>query len=167
MRRRRAVVVDTNVPIVANGRFEEGSDARIPSPCCRLAAVKRLERALSKEQVLLDAAGEIRKEYRRYLNPDGQPGVGDRFYREVVARAHPDRVRTVDLPKQSDGSYVDFPAVGTLVNFDPDDRKFAALGRRESAPVLNATDSDWVTHLEALRAERIKVELVCGADPWQ
>ncbi|MFQ3665779.1 MAG: hypothetical protein SNJ79_07065 [Sphingomonadaceae bacterium] len=158
--------MDTNVPIVANGRSVPGGDGNIPSPACRLAAVERLDRVLKREQVLLDSAGEIEEEFRRYLYPSGQPGVGDRFY-QAVLQSHPDAVRRVDLPKWADGSYVDFPAVGVLAQFDPADRKFAALARREKAPVLNATDTDWVQHLASLRAEGIRVELICGCNSAQ
>lgn len=163
MRQRKAVVVDTNVPIVANGRAETDGDTGSPSLACRLAAVKRLTRVLNREQVLLDSDGEILAEYKRHLQPSGQPGVGDRFYQEML-RFNCERVRQVELPRRPDGSYEDFPAVGRLANFDLSDRKFAALAKKENAPVLNATDSDWIEHLAALRAERIEVEFVCGCN---
>ena len=79
-------VVDTNVPIVANGR-PNPDDSGVPSNACRIAAIEFLVDTLESGKVLLDQAGEIQAEYRRYLNPRGQPGVGDRFYLEVLNSA--------------------------------------------------------------------------------
>ena len=54
---------------------------------CRLAAVEFLQEVLVRGCVVLDLAGEIEAEYHRYLSPRGQPGVGDRFYLEVLNSA--------------------------------------------------------------------------------
>lgn len=72
--------MDTNVPIIANGRPDPSNGGRAPSPACRLSAIDFLEETLERRRVLLDRAGEIQSEYHRYLSPRGQPGVGDRFY---------------------------------------------------------------------------------------
>ncbi|MGO9431005.1 hypothetical protein [Rhodoblastus sp.] len=82
---------------------------------------------------MLDQAGEIQAEYRRYLNPRGQPGVGDRFYLEVLNSA-PKRIERVELPKRDDGEFLDLPQALIDVNFDPSDRKFAALAKRKRRP---------------------------------
>ena len=74
-------VVDTNVPIVANGRE---TDASLD---CRLAAVEFLNVLCARGKTILDLAGEIQEEYHRYLHPRGQPGVGDQFYRMVLNSA--------------------------------------------------------------------------------
>lgn len=158
------MVVDTNVPVVANGRGGPDEKASVPSISCRQAAVERLQRVLDCDLVLLDEDGQIQNEYQRYLQPSGQPGVGDQFYREII-NSHPERVRRVALPKDKSGSYTDFPAVGSLAKFDRSDRKFAALARREHATVLNATDTDWLNFRVPLAAENIHVEFLCGCDP--
>jgi hypothetical protein len=75
-------VVDTNVPIVANGSADP-NDARPPSVACRIAAVTFLQELVKAGTVLLDLEGLIQEEYRRYLSPRGQPGVGDRFYQVI------------------------------------------------------------------------------------
>ena len=159
----RRVVVDTNVPIVANGRPDSSDGGRSPSRICRFAAIDFLEETLKNSRVLLDLAGEIQAEYRRYLNPRGQPGVGDRFYEEIL-RSAPARVERIDLPRDADGTYRDFPNDPALSAFDQDDRKFAALGRRAESLVANATDSDWLHHRAALTAHGITVHFVCGCD---
>ncbi|MGA8169228.1 MAG: hypothetical protein WB816_00085 [Methylocystis sp.] len=153
-------VVDTNVPIVANGR-PNPNDSGVPSITCRVAAIEFLVNTLESGKILLDLAGEIQAEYRRYLNPRGQPGVGDRFYLEVLNSA-PKRIERVELPKRDDGQYVDLPQALIDVNFDPSDRKFAALANREKSPVINATDSDWLNHRDVLESSGVRVKFLCG-----
>ena len=63
--------------------------------------------------VVLDLAGDIEGEYHRYLSPRGQPGVGDRFYLEVLNSA-PGRIERVDLPKNEVGEFEDFPQAAEL-----------------------------------------------------
>lgn len=157
-------VVDTNVAIVANGHNVDGDDGPPPSVACRLAAVQFLQGLLKRHVVLLDSDGAIQTEYRTYLNPAGQPGVGDRFY-QVVLHSSPDRVRRVDLPKTQAEEYLDLPNSLILAGFDPSDRKFAALANRENAPIANAVDSDWIEHAGTLAGEGIVVHNLCGPDP--
>jgi hypothetical protein len=90
--------------------------------------------------------------------------VGDRFYQEVL-HSHPKLVERVALPKRGDGQYVDLPQELIDVGFDPSDRKFAALAKKESVAVANATDSDWLQHLASLLASGIQVVFLCGDDP--
>lgn len=155
-------VVDTNVAVVANGRSNP-SEPRPPTVACRKRAVALLMEVVSKGTVLLDADGAIQSEYRRHLNPSGSPGVGDRFYQEVL-HSSPRLIARVSLPKRPDGEYADLP--DTLVNssFDQSDRKFAALAKREGVPVYNATDSDWIEHGALLSAGGIDVQNLCGCD---
>jgi hypothetical protein len=155
-------VVDTNVPIVANGR-REPRDPRPPSPVCRLAAVKFLQRTLETGKIFVDLAGAIQAEYRTYLNPHGQPGVGDRFYLAILNSA-PHMLERVDLPRRTDGEYAACPQSLIDAGFDPSDRKFAALAKQQRATVANATDSDWLQHRLLLEAEAVKLHFVCGCD---
>lgn len=155
-------VVDTNVPIVANGR-PDPSDPRPPSIDCRKAAILFLRELVTSGTILVDAAGEVLAEYRRYLNPHGQPGVGDRFY-QTILMSHPARVKRVDLPMREDSQYVDLPQPIIDSGFDPSDRKFAALAVKVGAPVYNATDSDWIEQGEVLAAEGVEVVHLCGCD---
>jgi hypothetical protein len=155
-------VVDTNVPIVANGN-PDPDDTRPPSISCRTAAVTFLMKLLDTGTVLLDLEGGIQDEYRRYLRPSGQPGVGDRFY-QVVLHSSPRLVERVELSKRSDGEYADLPQSLIDAKFDPSDRKFASLARRENVPVYHATDRGWINHAKILAAEKIQVEHLCGCD---
>ena len=157
------VVVDTNVPIVANGRPDPSNGGRAPSVECQLSAINFLEETLATRRVLLDLAGKIQAEYRRHLNPHGQPGVGDRFYQQLLMSA-PMRVERLDLPRDAAGGYEDFPKDIQLHTFDPSDRKFVAMARRADAPVANATDTDWLHHRDALNASGVMVQFICGCD---
>ncbi len=58
-------VVDTNVPVVANGRSHQRGNQ--PSIDCRIAAVRFLQELLKSGKVLVDMAGKIQAEYRTYL----------------------------------------------------------------------------------------------------
>jgi hypothetical protein len=155
-------VADTNVPIVANGR-PDPEDPRPPTVACRIACVEFLLMLVRDGLVLLDAAGEIQDEYRRHLNPRGQPGVGDRFYQVVLHNA-PHLVERCDLPRRADGQYADLAESLIDIAFDPSDRKFAAMARREAVPVYNATDSDWVNAAHTLASEAIEIQHLCGCD---
>jgi hypothetical protein len=158
----RRWVVDTNVPIVANGRV--GPNDRLPHSIeCREAAVRFLLDVLGSGKILVDLEGAIQAEYRTYLNPRGQPGVGDRFYQAVLNSA-PHHLERVSLPRRHDGEYADLPQTVIDVGFDRSDRKFAALAKKEDATVANATDSDWLNHLDTLQAAGIVVHFVCGCD---
>jgi hypothetical protein len=152
MRRR---VVDTNVAVVANGRDTNASLK------CRIAAIDALAGLIAAGRIIIDGAGEMLAEYRTYCEPKGQPGVGDRFFREVLMN-YAGKVERIDLTKSADGSYEDFPDSPDLATFDNSDRKFAAAARKAAAPVMNATDSDWLTHRIALARHGIAVEFVCG-----
>lgn len=155
-------VVDTNVPIIANGR-PDPNDVRVPVIECRIAAVRFLQELVSKGRLVLDSAGEMQAEYRPYFSPAGQPGVGDRFY-QIVLHSAPHLVERVDLPKRPDGEYAALPQSLVDVGFDPSDRKFAAMARQEGIPVYNSTDSDWIEADAALVAEAIEVRHLCGSD---
>ncbi len=150
-------VIDTNVAIVANG-------AQNVTIECQLAAVETLRNVVNNGVIVVDAAGEIREEYRRHLNPRGQPGVGDRFYLEVI-NCHPDRTVQVDLPKREDGEFQDLPQAVIDAGFDPSDRKFAAAAKKSNSPIYNATDSDWVKEQQVIEAAGIEIVFLCGCQP--
>lgn len=153
MIRRR--VVDTNVAIVANGRETNAS------PGCRLSAIEALRSLLARGRIIIDDGGEMLDEYRRYCEPKGQPGVGDRFFREVLMN-YAGRVERISLEKGPEGGFIDFPTDPELAGFDLADRKFAAAARKAAVPVLNAVDSDWLEYRKVLARNKVKVEFVCS-----
>ena len=151
-------VIDTNVPVVANGR---SGGTRPVALKCREAAIHFLAGVLAnREHAVVDEEGEIQGEYRRHLKPSGQPGVGDQFYRMVLQNRS--LCERVSLPKRADGEYADLPQAVIDAGFDRSDRKFAALARRERIPVVNAVDRDWLDKQEVLAANGIRVSFLCG-----
>ena len=152
-------VVDTNVPVVANGRERR----RPHSLECRLAAVEFLNELVSRGRVVVDFGGEVRREYRRRLNPAGQPGVGDRFYLEVL-NSNPKFVESIELHRSNDGGFIDCPQSLIDAGFDVSDRKFVALAMLSSGTVINAVDSDWIDYADLLRSENVAVRNICGCE---
>jgi hypothetical protein len=155
-------VVDTNVAIVANGRAD-AIGQREPSISCRLASVQFLQRLLKSGRVVVDMDGEVQAEYRTYLNASGQPGVGDRFYQEIL-KGSPKKILRVALERRDDGEYVDVPQVLIDTHFDRSDRKFVALAINRSIPIANAVDSDWIIHRKELEESGLDVINICGCD---
>jgi hypothetical protein len=147
-----AFVVDTNVPVVANGRSEQAD------PDCVLACIDALASVVDGGIVVLDDAMLIISEYMNNLRLAGQPGLGDAFLKWVwnvqADPRHCERVRVT--PRQGvEDDFEEFPRAPELEDFDRSDRKFVAVavGSRYQPYVLNAVDSDWcalVNHFSAM-----------------
>jgi len=155
-----AVVVDTNVPIVANGKSDQAGME------CEMACIDRLEVVRDQYRVVIDSLGQIMKEYRKYLSPSGQPGPGDVFYKWLWDnRTNQEVCRQVAITPSGvgDGNFAEFPQDPELAAFHHKDRKFVAviLASGEHAPVINATDTDWWHFREALARHDVEVEFIC------
>jgi hypothetical protein len=151
------VIVDTNVAVVANQQ-NGGVVASCIDACMIFIAAVR-----GNHIVLIDDADAIRQEYAQALQESRPHGLGALFLLHVYQHQYnPTRVRRVALARDAGGNYADFPDDPTLANFDPSDRKFAALARKTGVPVTNATDSDWIDSIVALNAQGIAVDFLCG-----
>ena len=62
-----AIVIDTNILLVADGQ------ANHMSPACKIECLNRLENAQACEQVVLDHQRMILNEYGNKLNPSKRP----------------------------------------------------------------------------------------------
>lgn len=155
----KAYVVDTNVPVVANGH---SGQADID---CMIACIDALVKVREHGIIVLDSGMEILDEYRKNLRLDGQPGPGDAFMKWAWSiqadRRHCEPValtwdETVD-------NYAEFPIDPDLAKFDRADRKFVAVAlTSENDPVvLNAVDSDWAEHYPALSRAGISILFLC------
>ncbi|MCS6889192.1 hypothetical protein [Chloroflexus sp.] len=157
--KRRLVIVDTNVPITANG------DAAQASPECRLACIRALGIARSQQRIALDQLGLILQEYRRHLSPRGQPGVGDAFFKWLWNNQANSQVCTIVeiTPSSDDREFAEFPADPRLHHFDRSDRKFVAVARAhpDHPPIINAVDTDWYVYQQELATHQVMVENVC------
>lgn len=137
--------------VVANDR--DGSYDRR----CKLQCVEALDELIKGGRTVLDRERRILSEYLNNLSEVGQPGVGDHFLKFLLQnQMNKKRVKYVELQRGS------FPNDPQLAEFDLEDRKFAVAARLAKAPVLNAVDSDWWHHKDALKRNGISVHFVCG-----
>jgi len=152
-------VIDTNVPIVANGRNTTASNK------CQKICIEILEEIVNSGSIAIDDKNIIMDEYHRELNFTGQPSVGDEFYRFVFQnQGYPNKVERVKItPSDSYGNFREFPNSDTELNgFDLSDRKFVAVALTSSnnPEILNATDSDWGNFAQPL-SRYVKVRELC------
>ena len=152
------VVVDTNVPLVANGKAEQAGLE------CEDACVRKLIQIQSEQRTLVDDKMLILGEYSRNLSYSGQPGVGDAFFKWLWEnQANEQHCRIVPVIVHADRGFAEFPEDTRLSSFDLADRKFVAVARAsETGPeLLNATDTDWWHHREALKENGVNVVFLC------
>jgi hypothetical protein len=155
-----AVVVDTNVAVVSNGKTPQASLD------CVEACIAKLVDIRNRRKVLVDQSGLILDEYRRNLRPSGQPGPGDAFFKWLWDnQGQPRHCQQVEItPQDGDGeSFAEFPDDPALAGFDRADRKFVAtaLASGEGPPILNASDTDWWKFRAALKGHGVKVHFLC------
>jgi hypothetical protein len=155
-------LVDTNVPITANKAI---NPLTIPDELigCVQACIHAIEHVVTKGGLVLDSGDEIYDEYRRHLKMQGQPGVGDLFFKWV----HDNRWKfpkedRVGITKKGD-TYEEFPKNSELSTFDPSDRKFIAVANAhpKKPPILQATDSKWWGYKATLASIGIRVRFLC------
>lgn len=159
----RSSVVDTNVAVVANGRNTHAGAK------CQLECVRKLRELVHHEVVVLDQLGLILDEYRRYLRPSGQPGVGDAFVRHVFDHQYdPSKCELVSITPLPDDArgFEQFPEDQSLVDFDSSDRKFVATARASARDpvILNATDGGWARFEQPLARHGVRVRQLCPCE---
>ncbi len=157
---RSPCVVDTNVPVVANGKTPQASEN------CVAACIRELVTLRKNGKVLLDESGFILQEYRRHLSPRGQPGMGDEFFKWLWDNQGNERycLKVSVTPNDDDGyDFSEFPTDFELDNFDRSDRKFVAVALAYGGMVhiLNASDTDWWIYREALESYGIAIRFLC------
>jgi hypothetical protein len=156
-----AVVVDTNVAMVASRLARQADD------CCINACIKRLCEIQQSGGLLVDDKGHILREYTRRLGFSGQPGAGHAFAKWAFDhQAILGKVRQVPISPRTGGGwrrYNEFPDSATLATFDKSDQKFVAVAvaSGDNPPILNAVDSDWWNHRTALANAGVTAEFLC------
>ena len=156
----KTFVVDTNVPVVANGAADHAP------PDCVLACLDCIEKVKKRGIVLLDSAQLILKEYMNNLSLSGQPGAGDAFLRWVwINQANPLYCEIIPITPNplDENDFEEFPDDPNLGGFDPSDRKFVAIAisSGKNPQVLNAVDTDWWNFRRALRQHGVRVKFLC------
>lgn len=155
---RRPVVMDTNVAVVANG---EASQA---GPDCVTACISRIKSIQKEETILVDDSGFVLQEYRRRLRPRGEPGIGHQFFLWLADHLGDEtRCRQVQVTPHGERGFAEFPDSEDLRDFDRDDRAFVAVAIASGVgpPVVNASDTDWWNHREALARHGVEIEFLC------
>jgi hypothetical protein len=151
-----AVVIDTNVPVVANGRHDKAGLK------CEQACIEVLSQARNR-LILLDDHQEILNEYRNNLKPSGQPGIGDAFFKWLWNnQANQYCCRQIAIHRDDSG-YAEFPTDPDLSGFDPSDRKFVsvAIASKLDPEILNAADTDWWIFRRPLERNAVKIRFLC------
>ena len=157
-----AVIVDTNVAVVANGQSPQAS------PNCVDICINRIERIIrGGEKLVLDNRWMILTEYMRNLRSSGEPGAGDKFLLWLLRNKDTqcDLVSITSIDG-SNNAFEEFPDDPALDGFDPADRKFIAVAcaHLERPPILQAVDSKWLDFNDAFRENGITVEFICQED---
>ncbi len=160
-----AVVIDTNVLLVANGLAPQMSVA------CRLSCLARLQEARATEAVVIDRQYLILNEYHRKLDPNRRPpGPGDAFLRHLLQNmATICHVSLVDLTPTNAAKtdFHEFPKDEELRRaFDAADRKFVAASNShpEKPPIVEGADSKWLGWEKRLSAHGIRLEVLCRSE---
>ena len=149
-----AFVVDTNVPIVANGCAPQADDQ------CRSSCVGKLGYLMEQGTVAIDDKDAILKEYINKFSRSGGRNVGDQFFIHVINHQYDEaRVQRIAVTPTDDErrGFEELPEN----TFDRSDRKFLAVAVSAEAVVLNATDSDWGEQKELMDELGVKVEQLC------
>ena len=154
-----AVVVDTNVLVVSNGKSPQASAA------CVAACINALVDTVRESVVSIDSLGLILEEYANQgLSHSGQPGVGDYFFKWLFDNQwNVARCERVEITEHAARGFEEFPEVAELQAFDRSDRKFVAvaLASANDPEILNAVDSDWWDFRVALAAAGVRIRFLC------
>ena len=159
-----AIVIDTNVLLVADGQATQMSGG------CLQECLLRLEQAKATEQIVLDNKWIILGEYHRKLSPNRAPTPGSAFLKWLLTvqgvAEHVSFVTITPLDKEQT-RFKEFPPDTALeAAFDPADRKFIATANAhpEKPPVLECADSKWLGWEGRLVAHGIHLEVLCRCE---
>lgn len=156
----KPVVVDTNVLLVANRRHEAVSKECIANCSSRLDAIMR------HGQISIDTSRQIMNEYQNKTSPHQPKGAGDVFLKWLLRnQSNTTRVRQVDIGENEDGTFAAILPVHQFAELKAD-RKFiaVALADEKRPAILQAADTKWIEHTEALHKRGVTVEFLCEQD---
>lgn len=156
-----AVVIDTNVLLIANGSHA-GSTQK-----CREICVESLLQRQRAGVVVIDEAYRILEEYSHKTRPNQPKGVGDAFLKWLLQnQANGMRVHRVTIHQTSADRFAEFPDDALQNRFDPPDRKFVAVANAhpDKPVVWQAGDSKWLGWWQELKKLGVQVEFLCPDD---
>ena len=161
MKLAKICIVEVNVGIAANGR-----DTHV-SLACQKTCVEMLMALRDRGGFAMDDNGLIFDEYKAYLNFEGEPGVGDVFFKWVNdVQWDGTMCCRKSITPHASRVFEEFPADPTLAKFDRSDRKYAALAKEcgTDSAVYNAADSDWKHHETSFAHNGINVVNLCPGE---
>ena len=164
-----AVIVDTNVIVIANGEADHASLD------CIERCQDRIQQILDQhEKVVIDDGWRIFGEYERYVDPNSRKGIGDVFVKTLLQnQGNPNICKIVYImPLAGNGTdFEEFPNDDdALTGFPKTDRKFIAVALAhqrdagEIPTILLAIDRGWLEFMNALVSHGINVDLICEED---
>ena len=166
-----AVILDTNVIVIANGGSTHAS-----CDCVRRCREQLNLIRKGSHTVILDYEQQILREYRRNLKEEGksQRGLGDLFLQWLKRNQwNQEKCSLVHITSLT-GSNTDFSEFpnndNALSGFDPDDRKFIAVALAykqntgQTPTILLAIDRGWLQFMDAFENYGVSVELICEDD---
>ena len=160
-----AVIVDTNVIVIANDIDDKRAD-------CRDRCQDRLQLIISRrEKVVVDDDWRILKEYERNTKPNTRKGIGDVFVKTLLQnQKNPNFCTIVHItPLAGNGTeFEEFPNDDeALKNFHKNDRKFIAVALAyqaqfgQTATILLAIDKGWKNFIPAFTAHGVSIDIIC------
>lgn len=162
-----AVIVDTNVIVIANDTDNKRKD-------CRDRCQERIQQIIDQhEKVVIDDKWRILGEYKDNTRPNTRKGIGDLFVKRLLQNLGNPAVCTMlpITPSAGNGTdFEEFPADNALINFDSDDRKFIAVALAhkrdigQTPPILLAIDRGWLQFMAELANHGVSVDLICEED---
>ena len=162
-----AIIVDTNVIVIANDTDDKRED-------CRDHCQDRLQQIRDQDEtVILDDGWRIFEEYERYVKPNTRKRAGDLFVKRLLQNlGNPDICKMVPITSLTGNGtdFEEFPDDNALISFDPDDRKFIAVAlahKRDTGripTILLAIDRGWLQFMAALASHEISIDLICEED---
>ena len=163
-----AVIVDTNVIVIANDTDDKRED-------CRDRCQDRLQQIRDqRETVILDDKWRILGEYKDNTNPNSQKGIGDLFVKRLLQNLRNPAVCTMVpiTPLVGNGNdFEEFPNDDdALTGFHKKDRKFIAValayqrGAGQVPTITLAIDRGWLQFIDALEKHGISIDFICEED---
>ena len=167
-----AVIVDTNVIVIANDTDDEANDTDKKREDCRKHCQNRLKQIRDqRETVVVDNGWRIFREYEDNTHPNTRKGMGDLFVKRLLQNlANPEICKMVHItPLAGNGNdFAEFPNDDeALSDFHKKDRKFIAVAmsyKRETGkapPILLAIDSGWLEFTDAFTNHGVSIDLIC------
>lgn len=160
-------ILDTNVIVNAHATKSPQTSESCISQCQHL-----LVRCMADHfQIVIDVGkhgSDVLREYQNNL-PYYGGSYGELFIRWLLNNIT-DKKHVFEVPltrQDADDEYEEFPDDPDLVDFDPRDRKFVALGvahymyEDEIAPIVQSADYKWRDFVVAFRKHYVHVDFLC------